>query len=229
MAILTYTNYETYFSSQRLQRYLVVYAGDTDKAIQLYKANLRIAQAFHPLLCLFEVILRNQINSELSAYFRDNDWILNQRTGFMSNPALRRGYYFLRTEVNKTEARIIRQGFTASTGKVIADLNFGFWTALFMPHHFSILRRRLIRIFTNLPATIGSSDIYTNLYLIKEFRNRINHNEPICFHLNSIDFTISVQVYKAVRRTVKWINPDLLPLFKEFDSVLDEILEAKKI
>lgn len=229
MALLTYSDLEKYFSSERLQRYLAACSGDTVRAIELYRANLRVAQAFHPLLCLFEVTLRNQINSTLSIYFRDPDWILNQRKGFMSHPSLRRGRFFLRAEVDKTEARIIRDGFTASTGKVLADLNFGFWTALFMPHHFSILRRRLYRVFTNLPTGTTSGQIYASLFLIKEFRNRINHNEPVCFQANTINFSTSIQVYRAIRKTVRWIDPNLLPFFKEFDLVLEEIGKAKII
>jgi hypothetical protein len=34
--------------------------------------------------------------------------------------------FFLREEVNRTESRLRRAGYTVNSGKIIADLNFGF-------------------------------------------------------------------------------------------------------
>ena len=47
----------------------------------LYFANLKIAQAFHPLLSSFEVILRNQLHYALARHFSDGNWIINQMLG----------------------------------------------------------------------------------------------------------------------------------------------------
>ena len=46
--------------------------------MELYQANLELAQAFHPLLGSFEVILRNQLHYALAAHFNDKEWIINQ-------------------------------------------------------------------------------------------------------------------------------------------------------
>ena len=54
----------------------------------LYFANMKIAQAFHPLLSSFEVILRNQLHYALAHHFSDGNWIINQKTGFMIAPSL---------------------------------------------------------------------------------------------------------------------------------------------
>src|ERR1700712_5245615 len=101
MPLPTFADLENYLSSQRLQRYLAAYSGDQDRAIKLYTANIKISQSFFPLLSLLEVILRNQINLKLSMHFGDPDWIINQRTGFMSDPLLSKGRFYLRGEVNK--------------------------------------------------------------------------------------------------------------------------------
>jgi hypothetical protein len=229
MPILTYDDLEDYLSRQRLHRFLTACSGDKVKALQLYKVNMKISQAFHPLLSLFEVILRNQINSRLSRHFGDNDWILNQRTGFMSDGTLRKGGFFLKKQVNLTESRLIKDGGAVNSEKVIAALNFGFWTALFDTQHYKLLKGKPIRIFTELPPNKHRKDIFVSLTTIREFRNRINHNEPICFKNKTIDFTNTVHAYKALRKTLKWINPNLLSLIKEFDSVLEEIKKAKVI
>ncbi|WP_235302420.1 hypothetical protein [Phocaeicola barnesiae] len=48
----------------------------------LYFANMKIAQAFHPLLSSFEVILRNQLHYALAHHFSDGNWIINQKADF---------------------------------------------------------------------------------------------------------------------------------------------------
>ena len=46
------------YSNSRVAKYYRATSGDKNKAVMLYFANMKIAQAFHPLLSSFEVILR---------------------------------------------------------------------------------------------------------------------------------------------------------------------------
>lgn len=71
-----------YLSKPRYKRYLIATAYDKKRAQRLYHSNIRLAQAFHPVLSQFEVVLRNALNLCLSAYFSDTDWIINQKNGF---------------------------------------------------------------------------------------------------------------------------------------------------
>jgi len=43
-------------SPARYDRYLIAVGNDPEKAFRLYKANLRVAKGFHPVLGIFEVI-----------------------------------------------------------------------------------------------------------------------------------------------------------------------------
>ncbi len=133
-----------YLSSQRIDRYLQATGNQQTKAVRLYKTNLRIAQAFHPLLGALEVILRNCINRILTTYFSDHDWIINQKTGFMSDPSLthidrRTGRRvtndFLKSSIEKSESRLRRLRVPVSSSKIIADQTFGFWTDCRMVHY----------------------------------------------------------------------------------------------
>lgn len=74
-----------YLSRPRFNRYLNAVGNDNKRAKKLYLANIRLAQAFHPIISQFEVVLRNCINNNLAAHFTDIDWIINQKTGFMSH------------------------------------------------------------------------------------------------------------------------------------------------
>jgi hypothetical protein len=228
MSTLTFNELEQFVSVQRLQRYLLACAGDNVKAVHLYKANIRISQSFHPLLCLLEIVLRNQIDLKLSAHFGDAEWILNQRAGFMSDARLGPKFY-LREEVNKTVIRLRRAGYAVNSGKIIADLAFGFWNALFEPRPYQLLLGRPIQIFTKLPATKGRIDIYNNLTEIRTFRNRISHNEPICFNGLNKSFADTVENYKTIWRTIRWIDSKLLPFVNEFNTTIEEIRIGQNI
>ena len=77
---MKFTLINQYFSIARMDRYMMAVGHSTTKAVRLYKANLKVAQSFHPLLSVVEVILRNRLNEVLTAAFTDPDWIINQKT-----------------------------------------------------------------------------------------------------------------------------------------------------
>lgn len=227
-----------YLSTQRIDRYLIATGNQQTKAIRLYKANLRIAQSFHPLLGALEVTLRNRINTILTTYFSDPDWIINQKTGFMIDPSLthtdrrtkrRITNDFLKSSVEKSEQRLRRLRIPITNGKIIADQSLGFWTDMFEVHPYKLLLGRPIQIFNNLPSGHGRSDVCDRLNKIRQFRNRIHHNEPICFNAAAIDFTYAEEVYDAIIAILTWIDPELIKWVKDIDMVKAKIASAKMI
>ncbi len=144
---MDYQKYETHCSIPRLRRYYDATNGDTQKAIQLYNLNMKLSQAFFLPLTVFEVTLRNRINHVLSNYFGDSDWIINQKTGFMSDPSLTktnrqtglpRTDDFLKLQVFKAEEDLRKKSFPVISGKVIAEQHLAFWVAFFNPDYFRI-------------------------------------------------------------------------------------------
>jgi Abi-like protein len=227
-----------YLSSQRIDRYLIAAGNKKTRAVKLYKANIKIAQAFHPLLGILEVALRNRINTILSAHFTDPDWITNQKSGFMIDPSLthidrRTGRRvtndFLKSSIEKTERRFKRLGIPVTSGKIIADQTLGFWTDLFEVHHYRLLLGRPIQIFNHLPSGHGRSEVCDRLNKIRQFRNRINHNEPICFNGNVIDLTYVEGVYDSIIDILAWIDSDLINWIKNVNSVASKIANAKTV
>ena len=57
------------YSNSRVSKYYKATNRNKNKAVMLYFANMKIAQAFHPLLSSFEVILRNQLHYALARPF----------------------------------------------------------------------------------------------------------------------------------------------------------------
>jgi len=79
-------NLRTKFLSQpRYQRYLSATVRCTYRAKLLYKDNIRLAKAFHTVLTQFEVVLRYSLNHVLAVYFADDDCIIKQKIGFMTD------------------------------------------------------------------------------------------------------------------------------------------------
>lgn len=235
---MDFIDFTYYFSVPRVNRYFVASNLSEGKAIELYKANLKIAQAFHPLIGIFEVVLRNRINSVLAIHFNDPDWILHQKMGFMIDPSLQYTYKrtgliktndFLLREVNKAEKRIQKTRTPITSGRIIAEQTLGFWSDLFEIHHYRLLKGKPIQIFHYLPSSYGRKEVNDELNKVRRFRNRMNHNEPICFHGNRIDFTETLEVHQSILNVLNWIDPKLIQLILPVDKVNSEIEKAKTI
>ncbi len=157
-----------YLSRPRYNRYLTATANNKNRAQRLYNANIRLAQAFHPILSQFEVVLRNSLNIVLSAHFTDSDWIISQKNGFMRDNSLKNSHYFLKTSVQKTESKLQRRDIPITSGKIISDQTFGFWLAFFLPHHYSLVGGQPIHIFPHKPANENRASINHKLDTIKD-------------------------------------------------------------
>ncbi len=209
-------------------RYLSI-CGSKTRAIKLYKANIKLSQAFHPLLSIIEVVLRNGINEAIAAYFGDADWIINQTTGFMASRSLRKGNFFLKNQVERTIKNLRKNHLAITSGKVISEQTFGFWTDLFEKYHFGLVGRSPIDALSNLPATETRGTIATKLTKIRKFRNRINHNEPIVLYRNAIDFTTATNVHASIIEVFGWIDPRLLRWIHELDKVSQTLTRCRRI
>lgn len=212
-----------YLSKPRYNRYLNVVGGDIVRAKKLYHANVRLAQSFHPVISQFEVVLRNCINNKLSSYFNDSNWIINQKNDFMSDASLGTSRYFIKTQVIKTERKFRKKGIPVTNGKIVSEQSFGFWLALFLPHHHSLLSGQLIHIFPNKPSSVNRANIYGRLNQIREFRNRVNHCEPLCFEANEINCAKAEEVLKDIYELLSWIGSDTIPFIKVFDNIEGKI------
>ena len=233
---MEFTNFRNHFSSPRIGRYMTACSNDTKRCVKLYKSNLIVAQSFHPLLGSLEVVLRNGINDQLTSYFADPDWIINQKTGFMVHPILKyvskktaqvETNKFLLNSVKGAEKKLRKRGIGITSGRIISEQTFGFWTDLFENHHYKILKGRPIKLFKNLPAGFGRTEVLNELSKVRQFRNRINHNEPICFVGTAIDFSNTLSVYNSILNLLQWINPELLQWIKNIDKIKATITKAQ--
>jgi hypothetical protein len=234
---MNFNEFSSHISPHRLSRYLTASIRNKAQSKRLYKANLSVSQSFYSLLSITEVILRNNLNNILSVHFADSDWILTQKTGFMTDRSLtyqhkrtglRKTNKFLLKEVEKAEKRIRKKGVPVTSGRIIAEQTFSFWSDLFAVHHYRLLKGRPIQIFNHLPVGIGRKEVYDKLNEIRLFRNRIYHNEPVCFVGNAINFYQCEKNYQNIVDILNWIEPNLIKWVKSLDSVNAKLKTAKK-
>ncbi len=212
--------------------------GDVKKTLKLYQTNLRISQAFYPQLSLFEVILRNALDEELKVYFKDSNWLINQQNGFMNHASLsyidrKTGKRVYNLYLKKSVAKIIADlGLNVTQGKIIADLTFGFWTSLLEKTHYKILNGTPIQIFTKLPPNTNRNIVYQKLLRIRDFRNRVYHNEPIIFGRDAVgnpilDLEQARLIYSDIRDFFHWLNLDFDNWTKRINNINFEIDRAE--
>lgn len=227
--LMEYNKLEYYLSQPRLNRFLLASSNSKTKAQKLYRANLRVAQSFYPVLNLFEIFLRNICNYQVSAHFANPNWIITEKNGFMSDHTLNTSRFFLKNSIISAERTIRRKGGLVTAGKAVAEQSFGFWTSLFDTHHYRLIGGIVIHSFNNKPAGINRSAISQKLNRIREFRNRVYHNEPICFYGNTIDFTYAENIKIEIYEMLNWIDADLTDYVEYFDAIDNKINIAKTI
>jgi hypothetical protein len=127
----------------------------------------------------------------------------------MSDKSLSSSRFYLKNSIEKAQKTILNKKVTVTSGKIIAEQSFGFWTSLFEIHHFKLIGGCVIQIFSNKPKHVNRNVLSKKLNKIREFRNRVYHNEPVCFNGTNIDFTEAIEVKNEIYDLLTWIDTDL--------------------
>jgi hypothetical protein len=161
-------------SPERLGPYERACDRDTSRAVVLYEWNGEVSAAFHEILGLLEVVLRNALHDQLTAWhdrrgrrgrwYDDPDGILETHR---------------RRDIAEARSRLDRDGKAANPGRVVAELTFGFWRYLLARRYETTLWTPALRhAFPNLrPARRAT--LYSPIKDLVRLRNRIAHHEPI--------------------------------------------------
>lgn len=220
---MEYQKLEYYLSKPRLDRFLTATSNSKSKAQKLYRINLRVAQSFYPVLNLFEIFFRNIVNYQVSSHFTNPNWIIAEKHGFMSDSSLNASRFYLKNSVTNAERVIRRKGGVITSGKVIAEQSFGFWTSLFETHHYRLIGGVVIHCFPNKLPHVNRSILNQKLNRVREFRNRVYHNEPICFNGTSIDFAEATRIKNEIYELLEWIDVDLSSYVDYFNGIDSKI------
>lgn len=203
---------EVRLSVDRLAAYRgAVRAGDLQAALRLYEWNSAIAAAFFQDLGHMEVLLRNALNDQLTSWHtragRAGHWY--------DDPA---GVLDGRRHEDLAAAReqLRREGKTATPGRIVAELNFGFWRFLLAHRYQTVLWAPALRLaFPHLQPRRRDL-VYDPVQRLNKLRNRIAHHEPIYERDLSKDYNMLIALAERLHPRLAWLIdsqsrvPDLL-------------------
>ncbi|MGI5835784.1 MAG: hypothetical protein ACOX87_04740, partial [Chloroflexota bacterium] len=155
---------QQFFSSFRqiisVERFESYRRSDTEEDIDIlacYLWNLALCEALYPCLQGLEVALRNSINIAATEAFGNHHWfdcpsILKSRE---------------QAKVADVKARLRQKPGPINIGRVVAELNFGFWTSLLDARYEQILWPKLLKpAFPHMPNRLRTR---------KALSGRLNH------------------------------------------------------
>lgn len=210
---------EKVFSEERMHKYFAGRPGNELKSILHYQYNIRVSEAFYPTLSVLEVALRNSINRELTVKFDDPDWYDH----FPTTPGLNN----LVKEITTAQFQISRRHEFITSAKIVAELTLGFWVRLFNSEYERVLWKDLRRAFPYLQkAERQRHKVSAPLNNFRNIRNRIFHNESICWNFDRLQ-----ERHDEMVAVLGWINKDLpgwLQPMDRFNHVLSEVRDGLK-
>ncbi|HEY5327071.1 MAG TPA: hypothetical protein VIJ27_08725, partial [Mucilaginibacter sp.] len=144
---MRYVDFANIITTHIMGRYLTACAGDSRKAMTLYRKNLLLSQELFTIIGCFEIALRNAINEHYLSTL-GNDWLqsASARGGIFNN-------HNSRLTKNAIDDAINKLGQNYNHSKLVAELGFGFWRYMFAPHQFAGAGRTLLRIFPSKPTS----------------------------------------------------------------------------
>lgn len=226
-------------SAARLQPYLNAANQNKEKALELYKINIKLSETLYPFFSIFEVTLRNRIATVLINKYGENwfngnrgKWVdgvtkmnanpgtnINSSTGNLELDALKK----VKEKLNKDRINIIYDN-------IIAELNLGFWIGLLIKKSYrkEIWHHHIADLFPNVNPKHYTSDkkqkqMFTKFDNIKHLRNRVFHHDPIV--VSSYSFQKLLTTYLEGYKLISWLSKDICRLLTSQDIFLKTVVE----
>jgi len=175
---------------------------DDEEALARYLWNIALCEALYPSLHCLEIALRNMVFEAAAATFplagAAECWL--EHPGILHADEAR--------AVRAAAQRLGRRGKPCEAGRLVAELSFGFWTALFDVRYEQdrVLWPRLFarKIFAHAPRQQRSRKALSPLLnRVRHLRNRAFHHEPI-WHWSDL-----AQQHALVVDLLGWMSPEL--------------------
>ena len=197
--------FEKIFSNKRMERYFSLYPNDEARAILHYQCNIQLAEAFYVSLSVFEVTLRNALSRELETMTNRADWY----AVFPTTPGLVKLNRYI-TQANK---QIAGRHERITPPKVIAELTLGFWVSLLNSEYERLLWKDLRRAFPFMPKCDRKrKNVSAPLNTFRTFRNRVFHNESICWNMHRVE-----DIHNELVMVLGWMNKDIPGWLQQID------------
>lgn len=173
-----------------------------------YAWNIALSGSLYPSLQILGVVFRNTINNAISQYSRQTNWyddgaIINIKD---------------RDAIIKAKKTLAGINKPMEAGRVVAELNFGFWTALMDRRYEQVLWPKLLKpCFPHMPRNLRTrKNVSSRFEQIRRLRNRIFHHEPI-WYWRDLD-----KQHLDILEAIAWIEPaakDFVTAINKFPDV----------
>jgi len=169
-----------------------------------YAWNMALSESLYPVLQALEVTLRNSIHSAAHQHFGRDDWYNNHHIIRHPNDI---------GALNKAKGMLNRQRKALDPGRIVAELNFGFWTSMLDKRYEQVLWPQLIKAaFPCMPRKIRTRKVLSQrFHKIRQLRNRIFHHEPIWYWQDL------PQQHEQILEAISWIEPAVKDLVMTVD------------
>lgn len=198
-----------------------------------YILNAKLSENFYFLLQNLEVSLRNAIYDNFNSHFGSIDffYLNNFKTKDSKNYDISLEFHSFSCwkMIGDVKFQFYKNRIPPTHGKIISELNFGFWTTLLEEKYYTPLIWRQIfkNVFPHFPhGHIIDNDVpivSDKINKIRKFRNRIFHYEPIFNHPDLLTMR------NEILEVIGWINTDMQILSKMYDESDLIMLEKKEI
>jgi len=202
-------------STERLAAYQQQLTGNGNlNLFSHYAWNMAVSESLYSTLQLLEIGLRNTLHQAAVAHFGKADW-------FEDNALI---HPREQAAINKAKQILRNKKKPLEPGRIIAELNFGFWTSLLDKRYEQTLWPALIKAsFPHMPKTSRTrKNLSKRFNKIRHLRNRVFHHEPIWYWQDL------AQQHEAILEALAWIEPamqDLAGAIDRFPEVYQQGLQ----
>lgn len=208
--------FEKKFSAHRMDRYYSLYPNDETRAIKHYECNISLSESLYTSISIFEVTLRNALSRELSRMSGIPNWY----NIFQNHPNLGNLNHY----IEEAKQHIFTRHEAISPSKVVSELTLGFWVSLLNSEYERTLWQALRRAFPHMPRNKRQRrNVSAPLNTFRRLRNRIFHNEPICWNLERVE-----TIHNELVEVIGWMDRDLPLWLKKNDRFDDVCIEIRK-
>jgi hypothetical protein len=204
-------------SKVRLEAYRPTGASDLDMVVN-YIRNIELSEALYPCLQSFEIALRNSIHTALSRKFQTEFWF-DQKELLLSGQG---------RAVSGARDELTKHGKPQESGRIVAELNFGFWHSMFnRPYETGLWHAHgaalLVDVFPHLPRTLRTrQSVWNRCDQIRRLRNRVFHYEPIWARPNLAG------EHQHVLESLGWINGEMRDTIEMCDRFNDTLRAGRQ-
>jgi len=192
-------------SQERLESYHQRGTPRTDlNLFSHYAWNMALSESLYSALQCLEIACRNQIHQSATTHYHRDDWFDHPAALQHENE---------RQAIAKAKMALRQQGKPLEAGRIVAELNFGFWTSLLDRRYEQVLWPRLLKhTFPRMPRKIRTrATLAKRFNTIRRLRNRVFHHEPIWYWRDL------PQQHEAILEAIEWLEPAMRSFVETID------------